>query len=67
MFAVNAKAESFTKYFDYEVKPYEGHKWDSVCLNECGKDNWVSVEKCFTATNEKGYKKVIGFITYEAV
>ena len=67
MFAIEEKAKSHVQYFDNTVEKYQGHKWDSVCLRECNRDNWVSVEKIYTATDSNGYKKVIGFITYEAV
>lgn len=58
-------------HYKYEcgctVENYQGHIWDSVALDECGKEKWLTVEKVITVTDNNGYKKVFGFVTYEIV
>lgn len=61
------KQAKLQKVFETEVEKYNGHKWDSVCMNEFGKDSWLTVEKVWKCTEKHGHSFVIGFVTYEAV
>lgn len=63
---IKAQADHYKK-LSCVVEDYKGHKWDSVAVKDCGKENWMCVDKVITITNERGYKKVFGFITYEIV
>lgn len=62
---IEAQADNYKKLFGCTVEDYQGHKWDSVAVSECGKESWVTAEKVKTITDDRGYKKVFGFITYE--
>lgn len=61
---IEAEADYYKKFHDDVVEDYKGHKWDSVAVEECGKESWLPVEKVKTVTDERGHKKVFGFITY---
>lgn len=64
---IETETDYYKKFHDYVVEDYKGHKWDSVAVKECGKENWLTVEKVKIITNEKGHKRVFGFVTYEIV
>ena len=65
--AASVQAKDLSKYSEYTVEDYKGHKWDSCCLKECNRDKWMNCEKLYTITDANGYSKVIGFTSYVAV
>lgn len=67
LFACKEQAKSLEQYAEYTVEDYDGSHFDSVCMSECGRDKWVTVERLYKVTDKNGYSKVIGFISYPAV
>lgn len=62
---IETEADYYKRFTEDVVEDYKGHKWDSVAVSECGKVKWLTVEKVKTVTDDRGYERVFGFLTYE--
>lgn len=67
LFAASEQAKTLQKYAEMTIEEYQGHRFDSNCLRECGRDNWMTVERLWKVSDKNGYTKVIGIVSYQAV